>query len=122
MNLALVYLDALAGGGYPRDVRWLAGALADTETSVRLVADKGSNVDGLGSATVLSPDEFRSSAHEFDVVHLWGMFAPSAFLLCRGRWRSGRFVITPACSTRASNSAETKITREPQNACSGIWR
>ena len=96
MNLALVYLDALAGGGYPRDVRWLAGALADTETSVRLVADKGSNVDGLGSATVLSPDEFRSSAHEFDVVHLWGMFAPSAFLLCRGRWRSGRFVITPA--------------------------
>lgn len=96
MKVALVYLDALAGGGYPKDVRWLAGALADTGTVVEVVTNDGPHRDGLGAAVAVGPGRFRSTSDEYDVVHLWGIFSPEQFFLCRRRWGKHRFVITPA--------------------------
>ena len=95
MRVALVYLDALEAGGYPRDARWLAGALDDAGVSVRVVSRPGLHRDGLGQATVVSPSDFASIAHESDVIHLWGFFLPDQFLMCRKLWGTGRFVISP---------------------------
>jgi len=95
MKVALVYLDALAGGGYPQDVRWLAGALADTGTSVEVVAKDGPHRDGLGAANIIGPGQFRSTPDEYDLVHLWGIFLPRQFFLCRRLWGRRKYVISP---------------------------
>jgi glycosyltransferase involved in cell wall biosynthesis len=95
VRVALVYLDALMAGGYPRDARWLAGALESAGVSVRVVSRPGPHRDGLGQATVVAPGDFSSIAHESDVIHLWGFFLPDQFLMCRKLWGTGRFVVSP---------------------------
>jgi glycosyltransferase involved in cell wall biosynthesis len=96
MKLGLLYLDALQDGGYPRDVRWLAGALAESGLTVRLVARAGIARDGLGSATVIGPDDFRTFAGDLDLVHLWTYFMPDQLRLFRRSWKSRPYVISPA--------------------------
>ena len=72
----MLYLDALQGGGYPRDIRWLAGALARRGLSVSLAAKPGPYRDGLESVGLVSPSQFGIRAREADVVHVWMLFVP----------------------------------------------
>jgi glycosyltransferase involved in cell wall biosynthesis len=95
VKIGLVYLDALEAGGYPRDARWLAGALQGAGISVHVVSRPGPHRDGLGAAAVVPPCEFLSVAHDVDVIHLWGFFLPDQFRMCRKLWRTGRFVVSP---------------------------
>jgi glycosyltransferase involved in cell wall biosynthesis len=96
MNVALLYLDALQGGGYPRDVRWLAGGLASAGVAVKLIARPGPHRDGLGTAITVDPPEFHSVARAADILHLWGIFSPAQFRLSRWLRPRARYVITPA--------------------------
>jgi glycosyltransferase involved in cell wall biosynthesis len=95
LRVALVYLDALKAGGYPRDARWLAGALENAGVSVCVVSRPGPHRDGLGLATVASPRDFPAIAREADLVHVWGFLRPEQFLMCRPFWSTGRFVVSP---------------------------
>ena len=72
MRIALVYVDALKGGGYPRDVRWLGGALQQLGAQVYVIAEPGEATDGLGRAIVLRPEGYGSVAKLVDVAHSSG--------------------------------------------------
>jgi glycosyltransferase involved in cell wall biosynthesis len=85
MKVALVYRDALQGGGYPRDVRWLVGSLAAVGASVTLVAKPGDETDGLTDGVRWV--EFGAAARpgQWDVVHhLFGIFIPGQIEVARG--------------------------------------
>jgi glycosyltransferase involved in cell wall biosynthesis len=94
VNVALVYLDALRSGGYPRDVRWLAGALAERCDNVWMIADEGNEIDGLGSARPIRPQDVRKIDAKIDVSHSFGIFLPRQLLLQR-RLRSFVNVVSP---------------------------
>lgn len=82
MRVALLYVDALKEGGYPRDARWLAGALAERCRKVWLVADDGIEYDGLkDSVSVVPPSKARSLRP--DVAHGLGLLLPRQLLLQR---------------------------------------
>ena len=95
MRVGLLYLDALQGGGYPRDVRWLSGALQRQGVEVTLIANPGPREDGLDSTTVMRIDELDSIARQVDVLHVWFLFVPGQL----HRWRTIRveapLVVTP---------------------------
>jgi glycosyltransferase involved in cell wall biosynthesis len=81
VRVALVYLDALKAGGYPRDVRWLAGALSRRCESVWVVANDGGVRDGLGGALPVRPhDALRLRP---DVAHAMGVLIPAQIVLHR---------------------------------------
>jgi glycosyltransferase involved in cell wall biosynthesis len=75
MRIGLLYFDALQDGGYPRDVRSLAGALADRRMNVSLIAHQGDHLDLAGSANVVSPSDWRGLVKRLDVLHTFGVFA-----------------------------------------------
>jgi glycosyltransferase involved in cell wall biosynthesis len=95
MRLGLLYVDALGNGGYPRDVRWLAGHLAELGVAVTLAADRGPRTDGLEGVEIVRPDELRSLASTLDILHIWGIFLPRQFWISRGLATKARFVISP---------------------------
>lgn len=76
MKVGLVYQHALAAGGYPRDVRWLAGALRSCGIRADVISDPGPHADGLGDARVVPLEELRRVSAGYDVLHLWGLFLP----------------------------------------------
>lgn len=82
MKVALLYLDALKGGGYPRDARWLAGSLAERCEKVWVVAEKGERFDGLGAAEPVSPGRAIRSLRA-DVVHGLGLLIPRQIVIQR---------------------------------------
>ena len=78
MKLALLYTDVLARGGYPRDVRWLAGALSRAGVDVTIFGhlDFSSGTDGLHEA--ISIRSWRSLplySKQFDLIHIFGLFS-----------------------------------------------
>jgi glycosyltransferase involved in cell wall biosynthesis len=94
VKIALVYLDALQPGGYPRDVRWLAGALVSAGHEVSLVAKEGRELDGLRSVDIVEPAKFGEASATADVVHFWGMFIPRQLLMLR-RTKRHAVVLSP---------------------------
>jgi glycosyltransferase involved in cell wall biosynthesis len=92
----MLYLDALQGGGYPRDIRWLAGALARRGLSVSLVAKPGPFRDGLDSVGLVSPRHFGIRARDADVVHVWTLFVPGQLRLWRKLSKDVPLVVSPA--------------------------
>lgn len=96
MKIAVVYFDALQGGGYPRDIRWLAGALSRRGLDVSLVAHPGLHTDGLESVDRIDPRYFPSRISRMDVIHVWMLFVPHQF----GSWRRFQdtvpIVVSPA--------------------------
>jgi hypothetical protein len=96
MNVALLYMDALHEGGYPRDIRWLAGALARQGLSVSLAANPGTHEDGLDSVTLANPGDFASLARGADVVHIWMLFVPGQFSVWRTIGSDVPLVVSPA--------------------------
>jgi glycosyltransferase involved in cell wall biosynthesis len=77
MRVALLYRDALGNGGYPRDVRWLATALAASGAEVLLLSrgfrEEVGSVEGLGPDVAVLP---MGAARELamDVMHVFGVF------------------------------------------------
>jgi hypothetical protein len=55
-------MDALHDGEYPRDIQWLAAALARKGLLVSLKANPGTHKDGLDSVTLGNPEDFTSLA------------------------------------------------------------
>jgi glycosyltransferase involved in cell wall biosynthesis len=95
VQIGIVYQHTLGPGGYPRDVRWLAGALARHGHRVLVAAGPGPERDGLGDAEVVSPRAFESVSAELDVLHVWGVFLPAQLALAR-RCRGGSaLVVSP---------------------------
>jgi len=80
MKIALIYRDALGGGGYPRDVRWLATALANHGLDVTLfcgsLEEERRNMDGLTDVVRIENIENIISANA-DVYHVFGIFIVS---------------------------------------------
>lgn len=82
LRIAFVYPHILCSGGYPRDFRWLAGALQKVGADITLFtleADRPSNLfDGLAeqcSLAELSKTPL-SLLDGFDIVHFFGFFWP----------------------------------------------
>jgi glycosyltransferase involved in cell wall biosynthesis len=95
VRLAMLYLDALQGGGYPKDIRWLAGALARRGLSVSLAAKPGPYRDGLDSVGLVSPSDFGVRAREADVVHVWMLFVPGQLRFWRKLSAEVPLVVSP---------------------------
>ena len=95
MRVTTFYLDALQGGGYPRDIRWLAGALARQGVDISVVARPGRFRDGLDSVAVVDPMHLGSLARVSDVLHVWMLFVPGQFRLWR-RLHVPSLVVSPA--------------------------
>jgi glycosyltransferase involved in cell wall biosynthesis len=95
MRVGFLYVDALAGGGYPRDVRWLAGHLAELGVSVSLLADHGPRIDALDGVEVAPPESLGSLGSTLDVLHIWGIFLPRQFWLARRLIGKARPVVSP---------------------------
>lgn len=94
MKVALVYRDALRHGGYPRDVRWLAGALAARGVSVTVVAQPGQEYDGLGEGVRILPFG-RDASDRWDVAHhAFGLFIPGQFAVSSSL-RARTLVVSP---------------------------
>jgi glycosyltransferase involved in cell wall biosynthesis len=67
----------MQGGGYPRDVRWLAGALQRSGVEVTLFGRNISHQskDGLVDGIELLPmRKLRESCSSFDLIHIFGIF------------------------------------------------
>lgn len=95
MKIALLYLDALRSGGYPRDVRWLASEFGDLGHEVVLIAREGKETDGLRDVGVVRPERFRSLYPKVDLVHSWGLFLPAQIgVEWVGRRKAGAVVPT----------------------------
>jgi glycosyltransferase involved in cell wall biosynthesis len=103
VNVAFLYLDALQGGGYPRDARWLAGSLADAGVGVNVIARPGSHRDGLGKALTVDVAGYRRVASNADVVHVWGVFTSDQFRLTRWLRPRSRYVISPLAHLMTSH-------------------
>lgn len=99
MRVGLVYKDVLREGGYPRDVRWLAGALAKQGIEVNLFySGGGDNIDGLeGNVDLSHIRTFYKSRPVFDIVHVFGLFIPvhSLVSLKSLRVSETRLVVSP---------------------------
>lgn len=78
MKISYIYKDALGGGGYPRDVRWLASALANLDTHVTLFCQEPADeavTEGLSRDVCIdSFDNIRSV--KADIYHVFGIFMP----------------------------------------------
>ena len=95
MKVGFLYLDALGSGGYPKDVRWLAGHLAERGAAVSLVTTAGPRRDALDKVEVISPGELDRLSSTLDVLHIWGVFLPNQFWMSRRILRKVRLVVSP---------------------------
>ncbi|MCH8876479.1 MAG: glycosyltransferase [Chloroflexi bacterium] len=89
MKVAVVYMHALGLGGYPRDVRWLTGALDDMGINVTLFCGRGNVTDGLRSSVKIESLQNIRKA-DADLFHMFGVMIPAhvyclADILMRGK-------------------------------------
>ena len=75
MRVAVIYVYALAGGGYPRDIRWLASALHSVGVSVTLFARPGVVAEELTEDVCVKPLE-QCELDSVDLYHIFGIFIP----------------------------------------------
>jgi glycosyltransferase involved in cell wall biosynthesis len=78
MKLALLYTDVFERGGYPRDVRWLAGALSRAGIDVTIFGQPGfpGGTDGLHEAiSIRSWQSLPLYSKQFDLIHIFGLFS-----------------------------------------------
>jgi len=99
VRVGFVYSDVLEGGGYPRDVRWLAGALQRSGVEVTLFGRNTShqNKDGLVDGIELLPlRKLRDGCSSLDLIHIFGIFLlnhPLAAIRCLAK--SVPLVVSP---------------------------
>src|SRR5688572_26318610 len=96
MKISLLYSDALAPGGYPRDVRWLAGALLRAGAEVSLLARPGDHLDGASEVNLsLTSDEWQDAIGGSDVVHAFGLSDPAQLRRMWPARHAATLVISP---------------------------
>jgi glycosyltransferase involved in cell wall biosynthesis len=93
MRIGFVYKDALGSGGYPRDIRWLASAVASYGISLTLFTELGSVTEGLIDSIRVEPLESVGRV-EVDLYHFFGIFIPSHLWLIR-RVLDKKIVVSP---------------------------
>ena len=79
LKVGLVYQDALAGGGYPRDVRALAVALREIGCDVTLFTDRAKHPERAEIADDIRVSPLGSllrSRARIDLLHVIGLFLP----------------------------------------------
>lgn len=82
MKVGLVYRDALGGGGYPRDIRWLARALTLCGVSVTLFTKGGSVTKDVTDSVPMEPLD-RLDRSQVDLYHFFGIFIPDQLWMLR---------------------------------------
>jgi len=114
-KIGLVYQDALAGGGYPRDVRALALALLEIGCDVTLFADPPKHPDRTGLPKDLRTCPVGSllrSRSGLDLLHVLGLFLPRhVAVLARHAAGSTPVVLSPLSHLQplaASNNGARK--------------
>ncbi len=82
MKIGLVYQDCLGGGGYPRDVRWLASALSACGLEVTIFTREGLATEGLDSNVRI---ELLGKVGQkgVDIYHFFGIFLPQQLMFIR---------------------------------------
>jgi glycosyltransferase involved in cell wall biosynthesis len=120
MKVAFAYPEALGPGGYPRDARWLVGALRERGVDISLVARPGPHTDGLGGAPVVG----SAKPGSFDLVHVWGgIFSPSQLLGARRALRRAATVVSPLGQLMPDHVRRKGWKKRPYlQAMSGILR
>ncbi|MER3425188.1 MAG: hypothetical protein C4293_20145 [Nitrospiraceae bacterium] len=93
MRIAFVYEHALCKGGYPRDVRWLAGALVSQGVDVILFAAEGKETEGLDSRVTVKPLELVGNRMPADIYHIFGIFLPRQMRLLSQLLRRDTLVV-----------------------------
>ncbi len=96
MRVGLIYRDAMREGGYPRDIRWLASALAAYGVSVTLFSKVGKDrwiIEGLTSSVHIEPLQWLDRS-EVDLYHFFGIFIPSQLWTLR-KVLGKRVVVSP---------------------------
>ena len=113
MRVGFVYPDVLQGGGYPRDVRWLAGALQRSGVEVTLFGRNIShqNKDGLVDGIELVPmRKLREGCSSLDLIHIFGIFLlnnPLAAIHCLAK--SVPLVVSPMAHLMPSQLAVNRL-------------
>lgn len=85
MKIGLVYSHALGSGGYPRDVRWLATALANHSVHVTLFCQGPAGdpvTEGLSKDVRIESLDSIGNA-DADVYHVFGILLPGQLWLLR---------------------------------------
>jgi glycosyltransferase involved in cell wall biosynthesis len=88
MRLGIIFSDIFEGGGYPRDVRWLTGALKRSGVDVSILGPKCrlNLTDGLDATVPVNDSNTLPGAFKnFDLVHVFGLFVvthPIAAMVC----------------------------------------
>jgi glycosyltransferase involved in cell wall biosynthesis len=113
LRVGFVYSDVLQGGGYPRDVRWLAGALKRSGVEVTLFGRNTShqNKDGLVGGIELVPmRKLRDGCSSLDLIHIFGIFLlnhPLAAIRCLAK--SVPLVVSPMVHLMSNQLAVNRL-------------
>lgn len=95
MRVGLIYVHALRKGGYPRDIRWLASALANHEADVVLFTRAGDICEGLCDK-VRVEDVKAVGEVDVDLFEVFGLLIPGhAVVLWKLRSMRQPVVISP---------------------------
>jgi glycosyltransferase involved in cell wall biosynthesis len=83
-KVCFFYLDGLAPGGYPRDMRWLADALTEIGVQVTVLARPGPEQDGLENVGVVTdPASWSTASHDAELLHVFGFSEPAQLRAAR---------------------------------------
>ncbi len=109
MNIAFLYRDALAPGGYPPDVRRLASAVASRGARVRLFTEPGDSTEGLTAAVEVFPlrDALRL-ARDVDIVHVFAPLIPRHVRVMAGLEARGKPVVLSAMAQLMPNALKVR--------------
>lgn len=123
MKVVFLYHDALAPGGYPRDVRWLAGSLGELGVDVTILGRPGPLSDGLGSATVV--DEIGAWGHavrDDPVLHAFGISNRIQVQALRGLASgASRLVFSPLAHMMREHIRVGSHMKRPAYRIAGAW-
>ncbi|HYI46078.1 MAG TPA: glycosyltransferase family 4 protein [Actinomycetota bacterium] len=123
MNVVFLYHDALAPGGYPRDVRWLAGNLSELGVDVTVLGRPGPLNDGLGSATVVDRAESWADAiQDGPVLHAFGISNRVQLDALRGLAPgASRLVFSPLAHMMREHLRVGSALKRPAYRMAGAW-
>lgn len=113
MKVALLYFHAFGPGGYPKDVRWLAGSLSSKGVSVQVVANDGEERDGLSNSTITPVHDLSEAAHHADVLHMLGLFLPAQLRVWRMLRSPAASVVSPLAHLMPEHVRYRSVKKKP---------
>ncbi len=123
MRVAFLYHDAFAPGGYPRDMRWLAGALTDLGIEVTVLGRPGPLHDGLGSSVVVDqPASWAGALEGKPLLHAFGISNRTQFSALRALApKASRIVFSPLAHMMREHVAVGSAMKRPAYRLAGAW-